>query len=50
MEEDLRVVVDEKLHEPTVCAHTNCILGCIKCSVINRLREVILSLYSALLQ
>ncbi|PKU47020.1 hypothetical protein llap_2673 [Limosa lapponica baueri] len=52
-EEDLRVLVDEKLNMSRQCVLTaqkaNCILACIKSSVASRLREVILPLYSALL-
>ena len=46
--------MDEKLDVRRLCALTtqkaNCILDCIKRSMANRSREVILSLYSALVR
>jgi len=50
----LLVLVDGKLNVNQQCALTdqkaNCILGCIKRSVAIRVREVILSLHSALVR
>jgi len=51
-EKDLVRVADKKLNMTWQCVLTalkaNCILGCIKRSTASRLREVILSCYSAL--
>jgi len=53
-ERDLGVQIDERLDVSRQCAlaaqRANCVLGCIKRSMANRLREVILPLYCALVR